>query len=80
MSRTRQESAGVVTLTTPLVAPADIAVVISVADTTVNVAAVPLKVTAVAPVRLFPSMATFLPTFPKAGSAVTKRRNPAEKL
>jgi hypothetical protein len=45
---------GVVTTTTPVVAPLGTVVVISVSDTTSNVAAVPLKVTSVVPVSLFP--------------------------
>src|SRR5258708_5747858 len=45
---------GVVTLTLPVVAPRGTVVLISVAETTVNVAAVPLKVTLVVPVRLVP--------------------------
>ena len=71
---------GVVTFTRPLVAPAGTVVVISVDDTTVNSVDVPLKVTAVAPVKLFPNIVTFLPAFPKVGSVVTKRRSPAVKL
>jgi hypothetical protein len=42
---------GVTTSTPPLVAPVGTVVVIKYLDTTVNVAAVPLKLTLVAPVR-----------------------------
>jgi hypothetical protein len=42
---------GVTTSTVPVVAPDGTVVVISVADTTVNTAAVPLKVTLVAPFK-----------------------------
>ena len=42
---------GVTTWTSPLLAPAGTVVVIKNLDTTVNVAAVPLKLTLVAPVR-----------------------------
>jgi hypothetical protein len=47
---------GVVTATVPVVAPAGTVVLISVSEATVNVAAVPLKLTFVAPVRLFPKI------------------------
>ena len=45
---------GVTTWTLPVVAPAGTSVVIKELETTVNVAAVPLKVTLVAPVRWSP--------------------------
>src|ERR1017187_8828409 len=47
---------GVATWTFPVVAPAGTVVVISELETTVNTAAVPLKVTLVAPVRSLPRM------------------------
>jgi hypothetical protein len=45
------ELLGVVTITVPVVDPGGTVAVISVADTTVNAVAVPLKVTLVVPVR-----------------------------
>ena len=58
---------GVVTTTGPVLAPGGTLVVIWVAEFTVNVAAVPLKLTAVAPVRLVPVMTTVVPTVPLVG-------------
>jgi hypothetical protein len=49
---------GVVTSTVPVVAPVGTAVVISELETTLKTAAVPLKVTPVAPVRLVPRILT----------------------
>lgn len=49
---------------------------ISIADTTLKVAAAPLNVTAVASVRLFPSMMTFAPALPEAGTVSTNLPNP----
>ena len=58
----------VVTAIGPVVAPAGTAAVICVADTTVKVGwFVPLKVTAVAPVRFVPLMVTLVPTGPLVG-------------
>jgi len=61
------DPAGVVTLIGPVIAPAGTVVVIVVALTTVNVAAVPPKVTAVAPVKFFPLIVTVVPTGPEVG-------------
>lgn len=72
--------AGVTTVTLPVVAPAGTVVVISELDTTVNVAAVPLKLTLVVPVRLFPRIFTVFPTFPEVGSVSTKGPRPTAKL
>ena len=58
---------GVVTLTLPVVAPAGTVAIIWVAELTVNVAAVPLKLTAVAPLRLLPVMTTDVPGVPLVG-------------
>ena len=56
------------TFTAPLVAPAGTVAVICVSLTTVKlVAAVPLKLTAVAPVKPVPVMATVAPTAPLSG-------------
>jgi hypothetical protein len=49
---------GVVTLTKPVVAPLGTVGLISVLETTVNVAGVPLKVMLVVAFRLFPRMMT----------------------
>ena len=66
----------VTTSTVPLVAPVGTVVVISVAETTVKVAAVPLKVTLLALVRSVPRIVTFAPTLPKVGVVVTKGPSP----
>jgi len=52
---------GITTWTFPVVAPAGTVVVIKYLDATVNVAAVPLKVTLVAPVRSLPRILTDAP-------------------
>ena len=58
----------VVTAIGPVVAPAGTAAVICVADTTVKAGwFVPLKVTAVAPMKFVPSMVTDMPTGPLVG-------------
>ena len=59
--------AGVVTATGPVVAPVGTVAVIWVPEVTVNVAAVPLKVTAVAPVKPLPVMLTDVPGAPEVG-------------
>jgi hypothetical protein len=51
----------------PVVGPRGTVVLISELETTLNVAAVPLKVTLVAPVRLLHRMFTAVPTLPEAG-------------
>ena len=51
----------VVTCTVPVVAPTGAVVVISDADSTVNAAATPLKLTLIAPVSLVPRILTFAP-------------------
>jgi len=63
---------GIVTSTLPLVAPAGTVVVISVAETIVNIVGAPLKVTLVVPARLVPKMSTRCPTLPTMGSVFTK--------
>jgi len=60
---------GVVTATGPVVPFAGTDVSISVDETTVNGAAAPLKVTALAPVRLLPEIVTAVPTAPEAGES-----------
>ena len=59
--------AGVVTVIGPDVAPAGTVAVILIGELTVNTAEVPLKLTAVAPVRFAPLMTTLVPTAPLAG-------------
>src|ERR1700730_11549580 len=71
---------GVVTSTVPVVAPVGTAVVISVAETTVYVAAVPLKVTLVAPVRLVPRILTLAPAFAPAGTVFINAPSPTFNL
>src|ERR1039458_879490 len=71
---------GVTTWTFPVVAPAGTVVVIKELDTTVNVAAVPLKMTLVAPVRLLPRILTNAPTLPEVGRVVTNGPRPTERL
>src|SRR5438067_1659977 len=58
---------GVVTLMVPVVAPAGTVAVICVAESTWNVAAVPLNFTAVAPLNVLPVMVTAAPTAPLVG-------------
>lgn len=60
---------GVFTWIVPVVAPAGTRAWMYVSETTVNVAAVPLNVTLVAPVRLFPSIVMDCPATPKLGLA-----------
>src|SRR6185312_13355671 len=59
--------AGVVTAIGPVAAPAGTVAVIWVAELTVNVAALPPKVTAVAPVKPLPVLVTDVPTGPEVG-------------
>ena len=63
---------GVTTWTGPVAASAGTVVVIKEALTTVNVAAVPLNVTELAPVRSVPRILSSAPTSPKAGCVSTK--------
>jgi hypothetical protein len=58
---------GVVTVFFPVVALAGTLVVICVLVLTVNVAAVPLSLTDVVPVRFVPLIVTLVPTAPLAG-------------
>jgi hypothetical protein len=74
---------GVVTLTFPVVAPVGTVVLISELETTAKSAAVPLKLTLVAPVRLFPKIITAVPTLPEMGSVSTNggwRQHPCRSL
>ena len=63
-----------------VVAPAGTVVAMSEPDTLVNVALVPLKVTLVVPVRLFPRIVTGLPTLPEVGTALTNGCKPTSRL
>ena|SRR5215470_12641277 len=58
---------GVVTATRPVVAPAGTVAVIFDDELITKVALVPLKVTAVAPVKLLPLIVTLVPTGPLIG-------------
>ena len=71
---------GVTTLTSPVVAPVGTVVVISELDTTVNLAAVSLKLTLVAPVRSVPRILTAAPTLPEPGCASTNGLRPTDTL
>lgn len=71
---------GVTTVTLPLVAPVGTVVVISVLETTVNDAAIPSKLTLVAPVRFVPRMVTFAPTLAALGSVRTIGPSPTDRL
>ena len=71
---------GVTTVTLPVVAPVGTVVLISVPETTVKAASVPLKLTLVEPVRFVPRMMTAAPTLPEAGSVFTNEPSPAERL
>jgi hypothetical protein len=64
----------------PVVAPFGTVVPISVAETTVNVAAVPLNVRPVAPVKSVPRILTVAPTLPEVGRVLTNGPRPTEML
>ena len=70
---------GNVTVIVPLVAFAGTAV--SMAEpVAVKVAGIPLKLTAVAPVKFVPRIVTFPPTGPETRCGVTKGPRPVERL
>lgn len=71
---------GVTTETVPVVAPDGTVALISVSETTVNVAALPLNLTLVDPVRLLPRMMTCLPTLPATGTVSTNGLRPLSRL
>ena len=71
---------GVTTSTFPVLAPSGTVVVIKYLDTTVNMAAVPLKVTLVAPVRLVPKILTAAPTSPEVVCVSTNGPRPTDSL
>jgi hypothetical protein len=62
--------AGVVTLRGPVVAPAGTVAWIAVLEVTVKLAALPLNVTAVAPMKFVPPIVTLVPTGPLPGAKV----------
>jgi hypothetical protein len=71
---------GVTTCTLPLVASTGTVVVINELEITVNVAALPLNVTLVAPVRLVPRILTSFPTLPEVGCVSTNGPRPSDRL
>ena len=72
--------AGVFTWTLPVLAPVGTVALISVFETTVNFAAFPLKVTALEPVRLVPTMDTADPILPEPGWVFTNGARPIFRL
>jgi hypothetical protein len=64
----------------PVVAPVGTMVAVSDFDFTVNVAALPLNVTLVEPVRLVPRIFTAFPSLPEVGFVSTKGPRPTEML
>ncbi len=72
--------AGVFTVIFPEVAPFGTVALISVFENDgANCAAVPLKVTLVVPVKLFPGITTAAATLPELGRASTNGRKPVAK-
>ena len=71
---------GVITVTKPVVAPTGTVALISEFPMTLNVAAVPLKVTPVVPIKSFPKIVTLRPTLPEGGSVSTNGSSPTDKL
>jgi hypothetical protein len=69
---------GVVTLIVPVVAPMGTVAVISVGESTVNDAEIPLKVTLVAPERSVPRMTMVDPAVPGLNTVLTKGASPRE--
>jgi hypothetical protein len=67
-----------VRVTVPVVAPAGTVAVTSELETTVNTAAVPLKLTEVVFARLFPTIVTTVPTDAEVGNVATNGRRPVE--
>lgn len=67
-------------MTLPVVAPVGTVVVIKEAETTLKTAAVPLKVTLVAPVRSVPRILTAASTLPEVVCVFTNGPRPIERL
>jgi len=70
---------GVITVTVPVVAPVGTVVLIWVPETTVKVAALPLKLTLVAPFRFVPRILTVAPTLPELGTGSTNGLSPMDR-
>src|SRR5579863_150119 len=70
----------VVTSTVPVVAPDGTFVSISEFEMTLNFAAVPLKLTPLAPVRSVPRILMAAPTLPEFGSVSTNGPRPTDRL
>jgi len=63
----------------PVVAPTGTVVVITDGAATLKTAAVPLKVTLVAPVKLVPKILTVAPTFAEVGCVFTNGPSPVAR-
>lgn len=70
---------GSVTVMDPVVAPAGTEVTICVGAKTLNVVGMPLKLTAVAPVRFVPRIVTLAPTLPKVRTGCTNGPRPTSR-
>jgi hypothetical protein len=71
---------GVTTWIAPVAAPVGTVVVMSDGEATAKVAAVPLKLTLVAPARSVPKIFTATPTSPDVGEAFTNGAGPTDRL
>src|SRR5277367_3559694 len=71
---------GIVTWSLPVVAPAGTTAEISVGEPTLNDAALPLKVTLVAPVRFVPNILMVIPGLPNWGRVLTNGPRPIDRL
>lgn len=71
---------GITTWTLPVVAPAGTVAPIKELEITLKTAAVPLKVTLVAPVRLVPRISTTAPALPEVGCVSTNGPRPTDRL
>jgi hypothetical protein len=71
---------GVTTCTVPLIAAVGTVAVISVGEVNVNRAGVPLKETAVAPLRSIPNIVMDLPGLAARGTALTNGAKPTDNL
>jgi len=71
---------GPVTWIVPVDAPVGTVAVISEAETTVNAAAAPLKVTLVAAVRSVPKIKMDCPAVPEVGTGITNAPSPMDSL
>src|SRR5580658_8133593 len=71
---------GVTTWTVPVVAPVGTVAAIKECESTVKTAAVPLKLTLVAPVRSVPRILTVPPAGPEVGCVSTNGPRPTDRL